>query len=129
MCRFFPLSLCHESGRPIRFELRSCDLSSCCCTKRQEWWCCFKTSVNYYSTEEEYSEREEDAGFLLSLVSDVLNIIYINYPLNYVIWRPLSIFFHVRECYGSEYVYSLHFSLSIFKSRLKTHFFRLAYPE
>ncbi len=37
-------------------------------------------------------QERVDAEFFLSLVS-------INSPLNYVIWRALSVFFHVRECY------------------------------
>ncbi len=38
---FFPL-LRDKTVRPIRFELRSRDQSSCGCTKGRKWWRCFQ---------------------------------------------------------------------------------------
>ncbi len=62
------------------------------------------------NTEEEYPAREKrvDAEFL-SLFENRFILtcsLYINSPLNYVICRAPSIFFHVRECYESERVHS-----------------------
>ncbi len=85
---FFPL-LRDKTVRPIRFELRSRDQSSCGCTKGRKWWRCFQNQCE--QTPKKSIPREEMSFsyhyLRTELFSHVLNIISINSPLNYVICR------------------------------------------
>ncbi len=81
VCRFFPPSLREETGRPIRFELRSRAWSSCCCTKRQEWWRCFENQCKQTQKKSILREWMPSSCYLwflrTYLFSHVLNIISI----------------------------------------------------